>query len=231
MNWPVLAERVNYREGKVLAALRAKTMETPHAQMLSAPDEVQFICLLLKLIEARKVIEVGVFTGYTTLAMAQALPDNGRVVACDISSEWVSLGCPFWQQAGVDHKIDFREGAASETLDALIAVEAESFDLIYIDADKQGYNGYYEQSLKLLRPGGVVLFDNLFQAGRVADFNNQNPSVVHIRTLTEKLHRDTRVAFSLLPIADGLGLALKTKSYNLREFERVADLALEDWVK
>ncbi len=197
------------REDKMLAALKEKTMETPHARMLSAPDEVQFICLLLKLMQARDVIEVGVFTGYTTLAMAQALPKNGRVVGCDISDEWLALGRPFWKEAGVDHKIDFRKGPASETLDALIAAEAESFDLIYIDADKQGYDGYYEQSLKLLRQGGIILLDNLFQGGHVADLSNQNPSVVHIRALTEKLHRDIRVEFSLLPIADGLGLALK----------------------
>lgn len=207
-------------QGKILAALRDKTLATPHAQMLSAPEVVQFICMVLKLIKGRKVIEVGVFTGYTTLAMAQLLPEHGRVVACDLSDEWVAVGRPFWKEAQVDHKIDFRKGKASETLDALIQAEPHSFDLVYIDADKQGYEGYYEQSLQLLRKGGAVLLDNLFQGGRVADLNNQNPSVVHIRALTQKLHQDKRIEFILLPIADGLGFGISKRAN--RDFVGIA---------
>jgi len=197
------------RESKILEALRNETMKTPHSQMLSAPDEVQFICLLLKLIHAKKAIEIGVFTGYTTLAMAATLPEDGKVIACDISEEWVSMGLPFWEQAGVKEKIDFRLGKATDTLAHLIATEKNSFDLIYIDADKIGYDGYYEQSLKLLRIGGIVVLDNLFQNGKVADLNNHNPSVTHIRNLIDKLHQDLRINFSLLPLADGVGLAVK----------------------
>jgi len=137
------------------------------------------------------------------------LPNDGKVVACDISDEWVKLGMPYWQQAEVSHKIDFRLGKAIDTLNTLIEKEAEGFDLIYIDADKQAYEAYYEQSLKLLRSGGVVLLDNMLQSGRVANLDDSNPSVVHIRNLTHKLHHDSRIDFSLLPLADGLGMCRK----------------------
>ncbi len=197
------------REPPLLAELRAATLQTPHAQMLSAADEVQFIVMLQKLIQAKKIIEVGVFTGYTTLAMAMHLPKDGRLAACDISAEWVQIGRPFWQQAGVEALIDFRLGPAHDSLEHLITTEAGSFDLIYIDADKQGYAGYYEQSLRLIRQGGLILLDNLLQKGRVADLTNQNPSVVHIRELTQRLHTDPRIDFSLLPLADGLGICVR----------------------
>lgn len=197
------------RESDLLKALREATLKTPHAQMLSAPDEVQFICLLAKLLAAKHVIEVGVFTGYTSLALALSLPPDGKVVACDISDTWVKLGMPYWEQAGVRHKIDFRLGKATDTLNALLASAAATYDLIYIDADKQGYDGYYEQSLKLLRAGGIVLLDNMLQDGRIADSSDNNPSVAHIRTLLSKLQHDLRIDFSLLPLADGLGIARK----------------------
>jgi predicted O-methyltransferase YrrM len=197
------------RENKFLKALGAATLKTPHAQMLSAPDEVQFISLLLKAIQAKNVIEVGVFTGYTTLAMALTLPKDGRVIACDISEEWVQLGQPYWEQAGVKNKIDLRIKAASETLQTLSTKEPEAFDLIYIDADKQGYDTYYELSLKLTRKGGLIVLDNMLRDGKVADPKCQDASTAHIRTLTQKLHHDNRIEFSLLPLADGVGICVK----------------------
>lgn len=197
------------RENNLLAALRQATLKTPHTQMLSAADEVQFITLLLKMLKAKNVIEVGVFTGYTTLAMALTLPKDGRVIACDISDEWVKLGQPFWQQANVSNKIDLRIAPAADTLKTLGAQEPEAFDLIYIDADKQGYENYYELSLKLIRKGGVILLDNMLRDGKVADKHCNDDATIHIRNLTQKFHHDSRVDFSLLPLADGVGVCVK----------------------
>jgi caffeoyl-CoA O-methyltransferase len=178
--------------------------------MQIAPEQGQFMALLIQLLGATKTLELGVFTGYSSLCVALALPPNGKIVACDVSKEFTNVARRYWQKAGVADKIDLRLAPALETLDWLLADgQAETFDFAFIDADKQNYTGYYERSLQLVRPGGLIAVDNVLWSGRVADPSVQDNSTIAIRTFNEKLLQDQRITLSLVPIADGLTLALK----------------------
>jgi caffeoyl-CoA O-methyltransferase len=201
---------VSLREHDLLLQLREETAADPHARMQISPEQGQFMALLLKLIDARTCLEVGVFTGYSSLATAMAIPDDGRIVACDIDEHWTSIARRYWRMAGVEHKVDLRLGPAIETLQSLIAEGREgSFDFAFIDADKENYVAYYERALRLLRSGGLLMFDNTLWSGRVDDPENAERSTVAIRHFNEHLHRDGRVDLSLLPVGDGLTLARK----------------------
>ena len=198
------------RETDIQRRLGEATAGRHLAEMISPPEVAQFLGLLVGLTGARKCLEVGVFTGYATLAMAMALPDGGCVIACDMHDEAAAVGQPFWREAGVAERIDLRIGAAGETLAGLIAAgEAGTFDFAFIDADKVAYAGYYEQALTLLRPGGLVLVDNVLWGGAVADPENTTDSTVALRAFAAMVHTDERVTMSLLPFGDGLILAVK----------------------
>ena len=198
------------REPPVLARLREVTQRMPEAQMQIAPEQGQFMAFLARLIGAKRCIEIGVFTGYSSLAVALALPEDGRIVACDVSEEFTSVARQFWREAGVAHKIDLRLQSATQTLDELIAAgESGRYDFAFIDADKLSYDAYYERVLKLLRPGGLVLVDNVLWSGLVADTQTDDERARFFQTLNDKLHRDERIDLSLLPIGDGVTLARK----------------------
>jgi len=199
------------REHPAQAALREATRTHPYAMMQISPEQGQFMTLLIKLTGARRTIEIGVFTGYSALTVALALPADGRVLACDISDEFTRVGRPFWEQAGVAHKIDLHLAPAAGTLDARLAAgEAGHYDFAFIDADKSGYDHYYERCLQLLRPGGLIAIDNTLWSGKVAlpasDTDNDTRA---LQALNDKLHADQRVDLALLPIGDGLTLAHK----------------------
>lgn len=203
---------ISVREAEVLKELHQETAKLPLARMQISPEQGQLMMLLLELMGAKKTIEVGVFTGYSSLVTALALPADGKVVACDVSKEWTDIAKKFWQKAGVANKIDLRLGPASETLDKLIvAGEANTYDFAFIDADKGGYPDYYEKCLQLIRPGGLIALDNMLQGGRVADPSDQNEVTNAIRAMNEKIYQDQRVSISLVPIGDGLMLARKRK--------------------
>jgi caffeoyl-CoA O-methyltransferase len=198
------------REPEVLARLRAATVSLPQAQMQIGPEQGQLMGLLARLVGARRCIEIGVFTGYSSLAVALALPEDGRILACDVSEEWTAIARRFWREAGVEHKIELKLQPATRTLEQLLAAgEAGRYDFAFIDADKPSYDTYYELLLKLLRPGGLIALDNTLWSGHVADPNNRDPNTVALRALNDKLHRDERVDLSLLPVGDGLTLARK----------------------
>lgn len=198
------------REPEVLARLRAATASLPAAGMQIGPEQGQLMALLAKLIDARRCIEIGVFTGYSSLAVALALPADGRILACDVSEEWTAIARRFWREAGVEHKIELKLQPAVRTLEERLAAgEAGRYDFAFIDADKPAYDAYYELLLKLLRPGGLIALDNTLWSGAVADPNDREPNAVALRALNEKLHRDERIDLSLLPIGDGLTLARK----------------------
>lgn len=201
---------VSLREPDLLLRLREETAADPSARMQISPEQGQFMALLARLTGARRCIEIGVFTGYSSLCVATALPEDGRIVACDVSEHWTSIARRYWAEAGVAGKIDLRLAPAVETLDALIAGgEAGSYDFAFIDADKEGYLAYYERALVLLRAGGLVVADNTLWSGRVADPEVADEDTVAIRHFNEHLHRDARVDLSLVPIGDGLTLARK----------------------
>ncbi len=201
---------VSSREPDVLRQLREETARHPMVAMQVSPEQGQFMALLIQLMGAKKILEIGVFTGYSSLWTALALPSDGKLVACDVNEEWTSIARHYWQQAGVANKVDLRLVPALETLEQLLAAgQAEAFDFVFIDADKENYLNYYEQSLQLLRPGGLIAIDNVLWSGRVANRQLQDKSTTAIRALNEKLHHDQRVALSLIPIGDGLTLALK----------------------
>lgn len=197
------------REHPAQTALREATRAHPHAGMQIAPEQGQFMALLVRLIGARRCIEIGVFTGYSALTVALALPPDGRLLACDISDDYTRVGRPFWQQAGVAHKIDLRLAPALGTLDACLAAgEAGQYDFAFIDADKSGYDAYYERCLQLLRPGGLIAIDNTLWSGAVAR-KAGDADTLALQALNVKLHRDERIDLSLLPFSDGLTLARK----------------------
>jgi predicted O-methyltransferase YrrM len=178
--------------------------------MQIAPEQGAFMALLVQLMGATKTLEVGVFTGYSSLCVALALPPEGQIVACDVSHKYTDIARRYWQLAGVEPKIDLRIAPALETLDALLAAgHANTFDFAFIDADKVNYDAYYERSLQLVRAGGLIAIDNVLWSGRVADPQIQDDDTTAIRTLNAKLHQDERVTLSLLPLSDGLTLALK----------------------
>jgi predicted O-methyltransferase YrrM len=198
------------REPELLAELRRETADNPMAMMQIAPEQGQFMAFLVMLIGARKALEVGVFTGYSALAVALAMPPGGKLIACDVNEDYTDIARRYWQRAGVSQKIDLRIAPAVETLDHLIATRhGNSFDFAFIDADKGNYDRYYEQTLQLLRPGGIMAIDNVFWGGKVADPDTTDNRTQILRSLNAKIHQDERVYLSVVPIADGLTLALK----------------------
>jgi predicted O-methyltransferase YrrM len=202
--------RTSVREADIPARLREETAAHPKSNFQIPPEQGQLLQLLIRMTGARRVIEVGVFTGYSSLAMALALPPDGRITACDISDEYTRTARRYWAEAGVTGKIDLRIAPAKETLDGLIASrESGDFDFAFIDADKTGYPGYYEQCLKLMRSGGVIALDNMLSRGRVLDNSIEDPDVSALRQMNEFIHRDERVDALLLPLGDGLTLAVK----------------------
>ncbi len=201
---------VSVREAEVLTQLREETNRHPMRIMQISPDQGQFMGLLVRLLGAKKTLDIGVFTGYSSLVVALALPPDGKVIACDIDAESTAIARRYWSIAGVSDKIDLRLAPALETLDTLIAArEAGSFDFAFIDADKRNYPNYYERALKLLRPGGIIAIDNVLWSGRVADPEDTDKRTIAIREFNQKLYQDRRVQICMLPIADGLTLALK----------------------
>ncbi|NEO68362.1 class I SAM-dependent methyltransferase [Moorena sp. SIO3H5] len=201
---------VSVREPEVLTQLRLETAQHSMARMQIAPEQGQFMALLVQLMGAKKTLEVGVFTGYSALAVALALPPEGKVVACDISEEYTAIARRYWQQAGVADKIDLQIAPALDTLEQLVEEgQAGTFDFAFIDADKRNYENYYEQVLKLVRNGGLIAVDNVLWSGRVGDPEVVDNRTEAIRAFNQKLYEDQRVNLSLVPIADGLTLALK----------------------
>ena len=198
------------REPELLAELRAETATLPEVNMQIAPEQGQFMALLIQLMNGQRALEVGVFTGYSALAVALALPPTGRLIACDVSEEYTAIAQQYWKKAGVADKIDLRIAPAIDTLQQLIeAGETNTFDFAFIDADKSNYDTYYEQALQLVRVGGVIAIDNVLWYGRVADDTVTDNRTTKIRALNHKLHQDDRVELSLIPIGDGLTLARK----------------------
>ena len=201
---------VSLREPDVLCRLREETAKMPQHNMQISPEQGQFMALLVELTGARKCLEVGTFTGYSTLSLALALPEDGQIVACDISEEFTSRAKPYWQKAGVAEKIDLRLGPALETLDALIADgESGAFDFAFIDADKVNYQGYFQRALDLIRRGGLILVDNVLWSGAVVDPARDDEDTEAIRAFNQARAGDPRISLSLVPIGDGLTLARK----------------------
>jgi caffeoyl-CoA O-methyltransferase len=198
------------REHPQQAALREATRAHPLARMQISPEQGELMQLLVRLMGARRTLEIGVFTGYSALTVALALPPDGRVLACDLSAEYTALGLPFWERAGVAGKIQLALGPALATLDARLGRgEGGCYDFAFIDADKSNYDNYYERCLQLLRPGGLIAIDNVLWSGRVARPEELDPDTAALRTLNAKLHHDERVDLAMVPIGDGLTLALK----------------------
>ena len=201
---------VSLREPEILIQLRQETAQHPMGKMQIAPEQGQFMALLVQLIGANKTLDVGVVTGYSSLVVALALPPDGKVVACERSEEYGAISRRWWQQAGVADKIDLHIAPALETLNRLLSTkEANTFDFAFIDADKSNYDNYYEQALQLVRPGGLIAIDNVLWSGRVADPQVQDNRTKKIRAFNQKLHQDPRISLSLVPIGDGLTLARK----------------------
>jgi len=201
---------VTLREPELLRRLREETAPDPNSSFQISAEQGQFMALLMHLIGARRTIEIGVYTGYSALAVALALPEDGRIVACDINPEWTSVARRYWREAGVDHKIDLRLAPALVTLDHLIESGlGNQFDFVFIDADKTNYANYYERALVLLRRGGLIGVDNVLWYGRVIDASFDDPDTRAIRAFNAQLKNDDRVWLSMLPVRDGLTLACK----------------------
>jgi predicted O-methyltransferase YrrM len=201
---------VGVREPEVLRQLRSHNAEYPQGHMQICPEQGQFMAMLVKLVAAKYILEVGVFTGYSSLVMALAMPEEGRMVACDVSVEATDVARKYWQQAGVAHKIDLRIAPALDTLQGLLAAgSGGKFDLAFIDADKANYPGYYELCLELVRSGGVILIDNVLWYGRVADPDVTDKRTGILRDLNTKIHQDQRVELVMLPIGDGMTVVRK----------------------
>lgn len=199
--------RCSVREPEVLARLRAATVSLPQSVMQIGPDQGQLMALLVKLIGARRCIEVGTFTGYSALAVALALPADGRLVTCDVSKEWTDIGRPFWREAGVESRIDLRLGPALETLDALLAGgEANGFDFAFVDADKPNYVAYYEKLLSLVRPGGLIAADNTLALAGEPIVHQTSANAAAMRAFNDFVHRDERVDIAMLSVGEGLTL-------------------------
>ncbi len=197
-------QAMGVREHPALASLREETATLPESEMQIAPEQGAFMSLLVRLTDARKVIEIGTFTGYSSTAMALALPPDGTMLCCDVSEEWTEVAQRAWSAAGVAHLIELRIGPAVDTLSTLAS---DAFDLAFIDADKPSYDAYYEGCVRVVRPGGLILIDNVLQGGRVVDPDADSESVRAIRALNEKIAGDERVDHVLLPLADGLTMA------------------------
>ncbi|WP_067583181.1 class I SAM-dependent methyltransferase [Endozoicomonas ascidiicola] len=198
------------REHPIQAQLRILTSKHARSVMQISPEQGQFMGMLAKLINAKQCIEIGTFTGYSALSVALNLPKDGKLIACDISSDYTDLAKPYWKQAGVDQIIDLNIAPASETLSRLITEGREnSFDMAFIDADKTGYDTYYELCLKLIRPGGLILIDNVLWSGHVAEATAIDEDTIALKALNKKIHQDDRVDMMILPISDGLSLIVK----------------------
>jgi len=198
------------RDDPVLRALREETARDPFARMQISPEQGQLMALLVQLTGARRLIEIGTFTGYSSLCMARALPANGEIICCDVDEKWTAVARRYWQQAEVEHKIDLRLAPALETLQQLLGEgQHNQFDLAFIDADKENYDAYYEGCLQLIRPNGLVLLDNMLWSGKVADDSVSDADTMALRALNTKLKNDQRIDVSLLTVADGLTLARK----------------------
>ncbi|MCM2389947.1 O-methyltransferase [Streptomyces albipurpureus] len=204
---------VSLRDDEILRDLIAETALMPALNaMVTMPEEAQMLALLVGLTGADQVLEIGTFTGYSTLCMARALPPGGRIVTCDVSERWTKVASRYWTRAGVADRIELRLGDGAETMSKLLTERGpETFDLVFIDADKTGYAHYYEQALVHLRVGGLVVLDNTLYVGRVADPEADDPDTMAIRALNASLHGDKRVDLSMLVMADGITLARKNK--------------------
>jgi len=209
---PFLPEKIaryiaehSVREAEILKELRAATAKVPMSGMQIGADQGQFMALLVQAIGARKCLEIGTYTGYSALAVALALPDDGHITCCDINAEWTALAQRFWKKAGMDRKIELRLAPALDTLKTLQG----PFDFVFIDADKGNYANYYDACLPMVRRGGIIAVDNTLWSGWVADPKQKDADTRALRAFNDKLHRDERVALSLLPLGDGVTLALK----------------------
>ncbi len=201
---------VSLREHPLLEELRKETEQHPDAQMQISPDQGQFMAILLRLIQARYVLEIGTFTGYSALAMALVLPQDGHLVACDVSEDFTAIAQNYWAKAGVADRISLHLAPAIDTLSQLIGQgKANSFDVAFIDADKKNYDVYYERSLALVRSGGLIMIDNVLRGGDIINPASESESTQSIQALNKKLHQDDRVHLTLVPIGDGLTLVQK----------------------
>ena len=201
---------VSLRDDDMLSQLREETLTLKEAQMQISPEQGAFLTILTKILNAKKTLDIGVFTGYSSLVVARELPDDGLVVACDTSIEWTNIAKKYWKLAGVDKKVDLYLAPAIGTLEKLIEDgQASTFDFSFIDADKINYQSYYEYSLTLVKPGGIIAIDNVLWSGQVIDEKDSEPATRAIRLFNEKLYKDNRVSISMVPIGDGLTLAYK----------------------
>jgi len=201
---------VSLRELDVLKRLREVTERHPHGSWATGPEQTQLLALIAHMIGARCILEVGTFTGYTSLALALTLPKDGRLITLDLEESYPAVGRPFWKEAGVEERIEVRIGEALASMEALLDTPGPgAFDMVYIDCNKKDYDAYYEHALSLVRAGGVICFDNVLWGGSVADPKDHEKSTMALRSLNQKLHIDTRVMISLLPIGDGLTIAWK----------------------
>lgn len=200
---------ISLREPAILQELRTETARHKNANMQIAPEQGQFMAMLVKMLGAKNTLDIGVYTGYSSLCIALALPRDGRVTACDVNREWTAVARKYWQKAGVADRIVLHIAPARQTLENLLSEDRECYDFAFIDADKQNYDIYYELCLQLIRPGGMLAIDNVLWDGAVADPLIHDADTAAIRSLNRKIHRDTRVDMSLVPIADGLTLVRK----------------------
>ena len=201
---------VSFRDDDILRQLREETLTLKEAQMQISPEQGALLSMLTKILNAKKTLDIGVFTGYSSLVVARELPNDGFVVACDTSIEWTSIAKKYWKLAGVDNKVDLHLAPAIETLEKLIEDgQGSTYDFSFIDADKINYQSYYEYSLTLVKPGGIIAVDNVLWSGQVIDETDFEPATRAIRSFNEKLHQDDRVSISMVPVGDGLTLAYK----------------------
>jgi predicted O-methyltransferase YrrM len=216
MNHELLTYLLNSggRESKLLHSLRMETVSDErlqaHSNMQIAPEQGQFLSLLVKLCGTRKALEIGTFTGYSSICIASAMPMDGHLICCDINEEWTSLARRYWCLAGLAEKVDLRIAPALETMHKLLEEgHSRTFDFVFIDADKTSYDAYFEASLRLLRAGGLIAIDNVLWNGKVIDATVSDPDTLAIRRLNQKLQQDKRIDYAMIPVADGLSLCLK----------------------
>ncbi len=203
-------QSVSVREHRLLSKQRAKAAQMAMSAMQATPEITQLLTFLLQVTNARRIIELGVFTGYTTLAMALSSPEDAQIIACDVEDKWTTIGREYWREAQVEHKIDLRIAPAIDTLNALLHEKKYNFfDLIFIDADKENYINYYELSLQLVRPGGLILIDNVLWGGSIINPKNQSADVLALRLLNARLLHDRRISLSMLHVGDGITLIRK----------------------